>query len=63
MLILKNLEFFPNHYETMSIYGTHEHVILTKFRNDWVKIVEFLIKAYFSLVSLINEQSLVCEYI
>ena len=29
--------------------GTHEYLILTKFRIDWVKIVDFLIKAYFWL--------------
>ena len=31
------------------IYGekTHEHHIFTKFRNDCVKIVDFLMKAYF----------------
>ena len=58
MVLLKNLQFSPNHYETLSKYGTHEYPILTKFRNDWVKIVDFLIKAYFCLVSLINEQSL-----
>ena len=27
--------------------GTHEYLIFTKFRNDLVKIVDFLIKAYF----------------
>ena len=27
--------------------GTHEDLILTKFRNDPVKIVDFLVKAYF----------------
>ena len=58
MLLLKNLQFLLNHYETLSKYGTHEYLILTKFRNDWVRIVDFLIKAYFCLVSLINEQSL-----
>ena len=25
----------------------NEDLILTKFRNDWIKIVDFLIKAYF----------------
>ena len=27
----------------------NEYLILTKFHNDWVKIVDFLIKAYFCL--------------
>ena len=38
MLLLKNQQFLPNHRET-----------LTKFRDDWVKIVDFLKKAYFCL--------------
>ena len=49
MLLLKNQQFSPNHYETLSKYGTHEDLTLMKFRNDWVKIVDFLIKAYFWL--------------
>ena len=36
MLLLKNLQFLPDHYETLS-----------KFRNDRIKIVDFLIKAHF----------------
>ena len=47
MLPLKNPQFLPNHYETLSKAGTHEDHILTKFHKDWVKIVEFLIKTYF----------------
>ena len=49
MLLLKNLQFLLNHYETLSQYGIHEYLIVTKFRNDWIKIVDFLIKAYFCL--------------
>ena len=49
MLLLKNPQFLLNHYETLSKQGTHEDLTLTKFRNDWVKIVDFLIKAYFWL--------------
>ena len=37
MLLLKNQQFLPNHYETLSKLGTYEDLILTKFRNDWVK--------------------------
>ena len=47
MLLLKNAQFLPDHYETLSKLGTHEYLIVSKFRNDWVKIVDFLIKAYF----------------
>ena len=58
MLLLKNPRFLPNQSETLLKYSSLEYPILTKFRNDWVKIVDFLIKVYFCLVSLINEQSL-----
>ena len=47
MLLLKNLQFLANNYETLTKEGTHENLILSKFRNDKVKIVDFLIKAYF----------------
>ena len=47
MLLLKNAQFLPDHYETLSKLGTHEYLIVSKFRDDWVKIVDFLIKAYF----------------
>ena len=30
-------------------YPNHELIILTKFHNNWVKIVDFLIKAYFGV--------------
>ena len=46
MLLLKNPQFLPNHFETLTKGSTHEDLILTKFRNDWIKIVDFLIKAY-----------------
>ena len=49
MLLLKNPQFLPDHYETLKKGGAHEDLILTKFRNDRVKIVDFLIKAYFCL--------------
>ena len=38
-----------NHYETLSKWGPNEDFIFTKFRYDWVKIVDFLIKAYSAL--------------
>ena len=47
MLLLKNPQFLPNHDETQSKLSTYEYLILTEFHNDWVKIVDFLIKAYF----------------
>ena len=47
MLLLEDPQFSPNHYETLSQNSTPECPIVAKFRNDWVKIVDFLIKAYF----------------
>ena len=47
MLLLKNPQFLNKHYETLSKFGIHEDLILTKICNDWVKIVDFLIKVYF----------------
>ena len=47
MLLLKNLQFLPDHCETLTKEGTHENLILTKFRNDPVGIVDFLVKVYF----------------
>ena len=47
MLLLKNPQFSCNHYETWSKCGIYELLILTKFRNDCIKIVDFSIKAYF----------------
>ena len=42
MLLLKNPQFLTNHYETLSKCGTQGYLILTKFHNDWAKIVDFL---------------------
>ena len=47
LLLLKNLQFLPNYYETLWKKGTHVYPILTKFRYDLVKIVYFLIEAHF----------------
>ena len=47
MLLLKNPQFLPNQCETMSQKGTLEYPFVAKFRNDRIKIVDFLIKVYF----------------
>ena len=46
ILLLENPQFLPNDYEIRSKLRTHEYLILTEFHNYWVKIVDFLIKAY-----------------
>ena len=45
----KSSTFFPNLYETCSNFLPHELIILTKFHKDWAKIVDFFIKAHFSM--------------
>ena len=47
MLFIKNLQFLPNHYETWPPWPNYELLILTKFHNDWVQIVDFSLMAYF----------------
>ena len=47
MLLIKNPQFSPNFYDTLSKYPTHELVILAKCHKNWVKIVDFLLIAYF----------------
>ena len=41
------MRLISDHYEILTKEGTHEDLILTKFRNDRVKIVDFLVKVYF----------------
>ena len=47
MLLLKNPQFLPDHYKILTKEGTDEDLILTKFRNDRVKIVDFFSKSIF----------------
>ena len=58
MLLIKNPQFLPNHNETWPPWPTHELLILTKFHNDWVKIVDFFDKSIFLV-----ESRFVCTYI
>ena len=41
------LQFLPNHNETLLKGGVHVYLIFTKFHNNWIKIVDFLIKGHF----------------
>ena len=59
MLLIKNPQFSSNHYETRSKQSTYEYLILTEFRNDWVKIMDFLIKAYFWFTVVFLQHTLV----
>ena len=58
MLLLKNPQFLSNHYENLSKCGINEYLSLTKIRNDWVKIVDFLIIAYFFMCTIFLHQTL-----
>ena len=44
---MKNLQFLANQAQTLAILPNHEMVILTKFYNDWMKIVDFSLIPYF----------------
>ena len=52
MLLLKNLQFLPNDFETRSKLSTHEYLFLTEFHNDMAKIVDLLIKALLSICTM-----------
>ena len=54
---MQNPQFLSNHYETQSKLGTQEYGFLTEFCNDWVKIADFLLKAYFSMCTLAVKRS------
>ena len=47
MLLIKNPQFLPNFYDTLSKCPTHELVILAKCHKNWVKIVDFFINSIF----------------
>ena len=47
MLLIKNPQFSPNFDYTLPKWSAHWIVILTKCHKNWVKIVDFLLVAYF----------------
>ena len=52
MLLFKDTQFLPKYSLRNSVkirYDTHEYFVLTEFRNDCVKIEDFLIKVYFRI--------------
>ena len=46
-IIVKNPQFLSNQADIQAILPTHELVNLTKFHDDWPKIVDFLLLAKF----------------
>ena len=51
----KNVQFLPNHADIQAILPIHELVILTKFHNNWIEIVDFY---YRTISNLSFHQSL-----
>ena len=47
LAISKKSTFLSNLHETWSKYLAHEIIILTKFHEDWIKNVDFLLMANF----------------
>ena len=46
-LLTKNLQFYSNLADILTILSTHELIILTKFDEDRSKIMDFLLALYF----------------
>ena len=57
----KNPQFLPNHADIKAILPTHELVIFTKFHKDWVKIMDFSIKACFWVSNIFFASVSSCE--
>ena len=45
--LVKHPQFLSNQADIQATLSTHELIILTKFHNDWQKIVDFLVIAKF----------------
>ena len=43
----KNIQFYSDLADILAILSTHELMILTKFDEDWTRIVNFLLALYF----------------
>ena len=52
-LLLKNLQFLPNHYETLGKYSAHGQILLPEYELDQVKTEDFL---------LLSVQNYECEF-
>ena len=47
MLRIKNPHFLPNFYGTLAKRPSHKMIILANCHQNWGKIVDFLLTAYF----------------
>ena len=43
MLLIKYPQFLSNQADIQAILPNHDLVIFTKFRNDWIEIMDFLL--------------------
>ena len=57
--LIKNPQFLPNLYETWSKWPPGKVSILTKSLTNWAKIVDFLIKAHFSMCPIFFESDFI----
>ena len=58
ILLIRNSQFYSNLAENLAILPTHGLIILTKFDQDWTKIVNFLLVVYFWASIIFFNQSL-----
>jgi len=58
LAIRKKSTFLSNLHETWSKYLAHEKIILTKFHEDWIKDVDFLLMANFCECPIFFSQTL-----
>ena len=54
-LITKNLQFLNNHHETLAKFTAREMLILRKFHNDWIKILDFLLSVNIIACALFHD--------
>ena len=57
--VVKNLQFLSDQAEIQAILPTHELFILTKFHQNWQKIVDFVAIVKFCASPVFLHQSLV----
>ena len=61
-LLMKNLHFWSNFDETLSIVSTNEVVNWTKFCQNWIKNVDFSLIANFEASLIFYESVFSCTF-
>ena len=62
-LLVKNPQFWSNFDETLSLGPINEIVNWAKFGQDWIKIMDFLLIAYFEAGQIFYETVPMCPFI